>query len=193
VAASHLPGDSPAKPSITKVLDLMGRVFEEGRNAVRGLRSTAAVPDDLERAFSGVADELTLGADIEYRVMVEGRDRPLKPLVRDEIYRIGREAVVNAFRHSEASRVELALEYGSPGLRVLVRDNGRGIDTDVLKSGRDGHWGLAGMRERADRIGAAFRVWSSVGTGTEVELSVPARVAFASEKRRDRTAVLRVL
>jgi signal transduction histidine kinase len=135
-----------------------------------------------------MSEELDVGNDIEYRVVVEGRDRPLQPIIRDEIYRIGREAVVNAFRHSDASRVELALEYGSRGLRVLVRDNGRGIDSEVLRSGSDGHWGLAGMRERADRIGAGFRVWSGAGSGTEIELSVPARVAFATEKRRDGTS-----
>jgi signal transduction histidine kinase len=188
VAADRLPADSPAKSSLKKVQDLMTRVIEEGRNAVRGLRSTTAATDDLPRAFSGMSDELNVGSDMEYRVVVEGRDRPLQPLIRDEIYRIGREAVVNAFRHSAASRVELALEYGARGVRVLVRDNGRGIDDQVLRSGTDGHWGLAGMRERADRIGADFRVLSSAGSGTEVELSVPARVAFAAEKKRDGTA-----
>jgi signal transduction histidine kinase/ligand-binding sensor domain-containing protein len=187
VAADRLPTDSPARTSLKKVQDLMTRVIEEGRNAVRGLRSPSIASDDLQRAFSGVSDELNASNEIEYRVVVEGRDRPLQPIIRDEIYRIGREAVVNAFRHSEASRVELALEYGSRGLRVLVRDNGRGIDGEVLRSGADGHWGLAGMRERADRIGAGFKVWSSAGSGTEVELSVPARVAFATGKRRDRT------
>lgn len=187
VAAGRLPADSPAKSSLTKVQDLMTRVIEEGRNAVRGLRSTGGVTDDLARAFSGMSDELNIGNDVEYRVVVEGRDRPLQPLIRDEIYRIGREAVVNAFRHSDASRVELALDYGSRELRLLVRDNGRGIDGDVLRSGTDGHWGLAGMRERADRIGAGFRVLSGAGSGTEVELSVPAQVAFATEKRRDGT------
>jgi signal transduction histidine kinase/ligand-binding sensor domain-containing protein len=187
VAVDRLPTDSPAKPSLKKVQELMSRVIEEGRNAVRGLRSPVSAPDDLQRAFSGMSEELDVGNDIEYRVVVEGRDRPLQPIIRDEIYRIGREAVVNAFRHSEASRVELALEYGSRGLRVLVRDNGRGIDREVLRSGSDGHWGLVGMRERADRIGAGFRVWSSAGSGTEIELSVPARVAFATEKRRDGT------
>ena len=133
VAAGRLPADSPAKSSLTKVQDLMTRVIEEGRNAVRGLRSTGGVTDDLARAFSGMSDELNIGNDVEYRVVVEGRDRPLQPLIRDEIYRIGREAVVNAFRHSDASRVELALDYGSRELRLLVRDNGRGIDGDVLR------------------------------------------------------------
>ncbi len=188
VAADQLPPDSPAKSSLKRVQELMTRVIDEGRNAVRGLRSTGGDADDLPRAFSGMSDELNAGNNIEYRVVVEGRDRPLQPLIRDEVYRIGREAVVNAFRHSDASRVELALEYGSRGLRMLVRDNGRGIDGEVLRSGTDGHWGLAGMRERADRIGAGFRVLSSAGSGTEVELSVPARVAFATEKRRDGTA-----
>jgi len=188
VAASRLPADSPAKPALQKVQELMTRVIEEGRDAVRGLRSTGGEADDLPRAFSGISDEINVGTDIEYHVTVEGRNRPLQPLIRDEVYRIGREAVVNAFRHSNASRVELAVEYATRGLRVLVRDNGRGINGEVLKSGTDGHWGLAGMRERADRIGADFKVLSTVGSGTEVELSVPARVAFATEKKRDRTA-----
>ena len=187
VVADRLPPDSPAKPSLKKVQDLMTRVIDEGRNAVRGLRSRASASDDLQRAFSGMSDELAVGNGIDYRVLVEGRGRPLQPFIRDEIYRIGREAVVNAFRHSEASRVELALEYGARELRMLVRDNGRGIASEVLRSGVDGHWGLAGMRERADRIGAGLKVWSRAGEGTEVELSVPARVAFATEKKRDGT------
>jgi signal transduction histidine kinase/ligand-binding sensor domain-containing protein len=188
VAADRLPTDSPAKPSLKNVQDLMTRVIEEGRNAVRGLRSSSAAPDNLQQAFSGMSAELNIGGDVVYSVVVEGRDRPLQPIIRDEIYKIGREAVANAFRHSAASRVELALEYGSRELRLLVRDNGSGIDSEVLRSGTDGHWGLAGMRERAERIGAAFKVWSSAGSGTEVELSVPARVAFATGKRRDRTS-----
>jgi ligand-binding sensor domain-containing protein/anti-sigma regulatory factor (Ser/Thr protein kinase) len=188
VAADRLPTDSPTTPSLRKVQDLMTRVIEEGRNAVRGLRSTGTGSDDLQRAFSGLSDELDLGNGIEYRVTVEGRDRPLQPFIRDEIYRIGREAVVNAFRHSGANRIEMALEYGMREFRVLVRDNGRGIENEVLRSGSDGHWGLPGMRERADRIGAGFKVMSSVGSGTEVELSVPARVAFARRKSRDRPA-----
>jgi signal transduction histidine kinase len=183
VAADRLPTDSPAKSSLTKVLDLMGRVIEEGRNAVRGLRSSSTASHDLKRAFSGISDELGVDGPIDYRVIVEGRDRPLKPIIRDEVYRIGREAVVNAFRHSEAGSIEIVLEYASSGLRVIVRDNGQGIDAQVLRSGSDGHWGLAGMRERAGRIGARFRMWSRPGAGTEMELWVPARAAFTREKK----------
>ena len=99
-------------------------------------------------------------------------------MLRDEVYRIGREALVNAFRHSRAKSIEIELEYAASRLRVLVRDNGCGIDPQTLQSGREGHWGLPGMRERAERIGAKLHVWSSPAAGTEVELFVPSHVAF---------------
>jgi signal transduction histidine kinase len=102
------------------------------------------------------------------------------PMIRDDVYRIGREALVNAFRHSGATRIEVGVETARHRLRVLVRDDGRGIDAEVLRAGRDGHWGLPGMRERSERIGGRLRVWSRPGRGTEVELSVPGRVAFRS-------------
>jgi len=102
----------------------------------------------------------------------------LHPVIRDEVYRIGREALANAFRHSRASGIEVELEYAEKQLRVLVRDNGCGIDPEVLRSGRDGHWGLSGIRERAERIGGRVKVWSRPAGGTEVELSVPSHVAF---------------
>lgn len=178
VAADRLPADSPAKKPLARVQDLMSRVIEEGRNAVRGLRSTSTDADDLEQALAGISQELAIGDEVEYRVIVEGRPRPLKPLIRDEAYRIGREALANAFRHSGAKNIAVELEYASGHLRMLVRDNGRGIDADVLRSGSEGHWGLPGMRERADRVGARFKVWSRAGAGTEVELVVPSAVAF---------------
>jgi len=87
---------------------------------------------------------------------------------------------VNAIRHSGAAKIEVAVECAPHHLRVLVRDDGRGIDADVLSAGRDGHWGLSGMRERAERVGGHLRLWSRPGTGTEVELSVPGHVAFRS-------------
>lgn len=96
----------------------------------------------------------------------------------DELYRIGREALINAFRHAHANKIDMELIYSPNRLRILVRDDGCGIDPDILRQERDGHWGLSGMRERADRIGARFRVMSSASAGTEVELSVPGGVAF---------------
>ena len=118
--------------------------------------------------------------EVGYRVTVEGQPRPLHPLVRDEVYRIGREALVNAFRHSRAGNIEVELHYATDQLRILVRDDGCGIDPQVLDTGREGHWGLSGMRERAERIDAQVKVLSRPAGGTEVELRVPGSVAFRS-------------
>jgi signal transduction histidine kinase len=112
----------------------------------------------------------------------------LKSAIRDDLYFIGREALTNAFQHSGATRVEMEIEYEENHLCILVRDNGCGIDPHVLTVGRDGHWGLSGMRERAERIGARLRVLSRASAGTEIELTIPSRVAFVPEapKRRPR-------
>jgi len=184
VAADRLPADSPAKASLGRVLDLMRQVIDEARNAVRGLRSPDAGSRDLAEAFTGIQQELALGDRVDYRVFVEGQPRPLNPAVRDEVYRIGREALMNAFRHSEAKAIELELEYAAKHVRMLVRDDGLGMEPDVVKSGTDGHWGLSGMRERAERIGARFKVFSRAHAGTEIELLIPAHIAFRKEKDR---------
>jgi signal transduction histidine kinase len=115
---------------------------------------------------------------------VEGEQRPLHPLLRDDIYRIGREAVINAFRHSRAHNIEVELKYTPSQLHVLVRDDGCGIEPQILKSGRDGHWGLSGMRERTEQIGGRFHVYSRPAAGTEVELTVPGHIAFQTDSRQ---------
>jgi len=182
VAKDCLPADSEAKPILTRALELMGEVIVEGRNAVRGLRSSTSVSLDLEQAFARIQQELApAGAnetEVGFRVITEGQQRPLHPLLRDEVYRIGREALINAFRHARAHQIEITLRYSSKQLRLMVRDDGCGIDPNTLQSGREGHWGLSGMRERADRIGARLQVFSSASAGTEVDLAVPGRVAF---------------
>lgn len=185
VANDHLAQDSPAKPLVGRVMQLMGQVIEEGRDAVRGLRSTSGNTDDLETAFTQAGQEFSNEQVKDVRVIVEGTPRKLHPIIRDEAYRIGREALANAFRHSQANKIELELEYSPQHLRILVRDDGAGIDPEVLHSGRDGHWGLAGMRERAENIGARLKVWSRANAGTEVELLIPSQVAFASTKKKE--------
>jgi signal transduction histidine kinase/ligand-binding sensor domain-containing protein len=183
VAAGNVPPDSPARASLDRVLQLMRRVIDEGRNAVSGLRSPTVGIDDLEEAFSRLRQELGVQDSVDYRVIVEGRPRPLHPVIRDEVYRVGREALVNAVRHSGAQTIEIEIGYAAGHVRVLVRDNGSGIDEHVLRSGREGHWGLSGMRERAERIGARLKVWSRPAAGTEIELFVPGHVAFQSGSR----------
>jgi ligand-binding sensor domain-containing protein/signal transduction histidine kinase len=178
VALKQLPTDSQAKPLVGRVLELMEQVIDEGRITLKGLRSTSGNSIDLAQSFSGIQDELSSQERIDYRVTVEGASRPLHPVIRDEIYHIGREALVNAFRHSRADTIEVELEYGSKQLRVLVRDDGCGMDPQVLRTGREGHWGIPGMRERAEEIGARLKLWSRAGAGTEVELSIPGQIAY---------------
>ena len=116
---------------------------------------------------------------------MEGQPRTLSPLLQDEIYRIAREILRNAFQHACASRIEAAIQYDPSLFRLRIRDDGKGIEAAVLQEGaRTGHWGLPGIRERAKRIGAQLKLWSENGAGTEVELAVPASVAYASHVRR---------
>jgi len=178
VAVDQLPESSPVRPRLVRILSLMRQVVDEGRNAIRGLRLSNNGSEDIAVALSNINQELNSGGETLFRVIVEGPSRPVHPIVRDEVYRIGREAVVNAFRHSRAKNISVEVSYLENQLRVLVNDDGCGIDSEVMESGRDGHWGLSGMRERAERIKARLKVRSRVGSGTEVELSVPAAVAF---------------
>jgi ligand-binding sensor domain-containing protein/signal transduction histidine kinase len=180
VANDRLPADSPAKPLVERVLELMRQASEEGRNAIRSLRSTRRESHDLEQALSRIGEEFASEKPVDFRVIVQGWPQSLHPVIRDEAYCIGREAVINAFHHSHASKIEVEVEYAAHRLRILIRDNGRGIDAEVIRTGREGHWGLSGMRERAEMIGARFGVLSRTGTGTEVELSIPGQVAFES-------------
>jgi len=177
VTVDGLASNSPIRPKLNRVAEVIRQVLEEGRNAVRGLRASSSGAVDLAKALSEIHQELHVH-DIGFRVVVEGQPEPLHTMVGDEIYRIAREALVNAFRHSRAKNIELEIEYAADRLRVLIRDDGCGIDPLVLKAGRDGHWGLAGMRERADQIGARLTVWSRAGSGTEVELAVPGNAVF---------------
>ena len=178
VAVDNLPSDSLVKPELDRILQLMEQGIEEGRSTIQGLRSSDPRTLDLVMALSGVQQEFALQSDIDFRVSVTGRQQPLQPAIRHEIYRIGKEALVNAFCHSRAKRVEFELEYAESDLRMRVHDNGYGIDPQVLHSGREGHWGLAGMRERATKIGGLLKISSSATAETEVQLSIPSGLAF---------------
>jgi signal transduction histidine kinase len=170
--------DSPLTPKLDRILQIMRQGIEEGRNAIQGLRSTGCHRSDLVLALSQVWDELEEQPDIDFRVIVIGRQRQLPAEIQHEIYRIGREALVNAFCHAAATRVDLELEYSDHELRMRIRDNGRGIPPQVLEKGRYGHWGLAGMRERATKIGGLLEIQSSATAGTEVTLSIPTSIAI---------------
>jgi signal transduction histidine kinase len=180
VAGERLPPDSPARPLLNRVQEVMERLIGDGRAAVGVLREAGADPGELGVALARAWQEMATEGGPELRVGVGGEPRPLRPDTWEEIYRIGREALVNALRHARARNVEIQLEYDPRGIQVLVRDDGVGIDATVLRSGRAGHFGLAGMRERAERVGARFTVRSAKDAGTEIELWVRGAVAFRS-------------
>jgi len=177
LAEGYLPPDSPAKPLLSRVRDLMGKGIAEGRAALQGLRSTDVPPTTLDQALSDFCDELTPADRARVRITKLGRPKPLDPALLHQIYLITREALLNSLRHSQAKKIEVELEYSPRKLRVVVRDNGAGIDSQLTHSGRKCHWGLTVMRERAANIGAHLRIWSKPKAGTELELSVPLSVA----------------
>jgi signal transduction histidine kinase len=180
VASGRLSENSPATAPLSRAIQLMEQASHEGRNALRGLRTSETDSLNLEQAFSSIRQELAISEEIRFRVIVQGQRQPLQPALRDDVYRIGREALINAFRHSHAKNIEVELNYALNEFRLFVRDDGCGIDPHTVQSGREGHWGLTGMRERAERIGVKLSVWSGASTGTEVVLLAASRIAFQS-------------
>jgi signal transduction histidine kinase len=181
LAVDRSDEEGATRPALQRVLQLLTRVVDDGRAAVRGLR--ADVADDLERALARVPGELAPDGPVAVRVIVEGQPRAWHPVARDEAYRIGREAIANALRHADATRIDVTVSYDARAVRLSVRDDGRGMDETVRLQGRDGHWGLAGMRERAEAVGASIRVLSREGAGTEIELVMPAATALVAATR----------
>jgi len=173
-----------ARKKLEGLLEEGQQAIDEGRDAVRGMRSSTVVQNDLARALAVVGERLAAEQNaqnpVDFRVVVEGESRDLHPILRDEVYRIASEATCNAFRHSGAKRIEIEIFYDKKQLRVRVQDNGKGINPQVLDGGgRAGHYGLTGMRERAKLAGGKLAVRSRLGSGTEVELTIPAMIVYS--------------
>lgn len=185
--SKQIPKDTPAYNALEKTLDHADEVLAEGRDRIQNLRVNPASLSDLPAAFRAVAEETSLGRDATFKIVVEGRVRDLHPLVLEECYCIGREAIINALSHSEGQHVEAEITYDSRQFRLRVRDDGRGIDPEILEAGgRLGHWGLQGMHERAQKIGGQLRFWSRPETGTEIELIVPGATAYHGSSHKSR-------
>jgi signal transduction histidine kinase len=165
-------------------LERTERALAEGRGAIQDLRAEPSVHGDLEHLLTATGQELAGSQDANlcapsFRVTAEGEKRTLSPILQDEVYRIAREVLRNAFQHARAHLIEAEIRYDDHLLCLRIRDDGQGIDPKVQKEGRRaGHWGLPGVRERAQRIGAQLDFWSEAGAGTEVQLTVPAAVAY---------------
>jgi ligand-binding sensor domain-containing protein/signal transduction histidine kinase len=175
------PGD--AAKFLDSAMQVGDQAIGEGRDAVQNLRSSTFEEGDLATVLGALGAELAAGneprATPEYRVVVEGKPRELNPDVRDDIYRITREAVRNAYQHANARHIETEVTFGDTDLSVRVRDDGIGVDSTILAGGqRGGHWGLPGIRERCESIGGRLYVWSERNAGTEVELRIAATIAY---------------
>jgi signal transduction histidine kinase len=191
---SYRLSDQPeTKKELETIVEQARQALTEGRDAVQGLRSSTVLTNEMEQAIRSLGEqldsELSNNQDgpnsPEFRVHVEGASRELVPMVRDEVYRIAGEAVRNARRHAQARRIEVSIQYGDRHFRMLVRDNGKGIDQNILGEGhRAGHHGLQGMQERAKVVEGKLSLWSNPDSGTEIELTVPAAIAYGKATRR---------
>ncbi len=175
----RIPEQEPSRKFFEETLVRAAKVIAEGRDRVQNLRTSSAGLGELSKAFLRVGEEMAQGSEVALRVILEGDSRELQPEVSDEAYWIGREALVNSFSHSGARRIEVEIDYGLGELRLRFRDDGRGIDPRILESGgRPRHWGIPGMRERAEKIGGTLEVSSQPNAGTEIQLSIPAQSAY---------------
>jgi signal transduction histidine kinase/ligand-binding sensor domain-containing protein len=180
-----VPEDLPARAMLEKTLTRAEGVIAEGRERVRTLRSEESTATDLPEALAQVSSSLGLNDSTAIEFLVEGEPRPLRTIVHDEVYSIGREAISNALHHARSTRIEVEITYGPTNLRLRCRDNGRGMSRERLEAGSPtGHWGITGMKERASRIGATLNIWSTPGAGTEVEVNVPASTAYFIDRSR---------
>jgi signal transduction histidine kinase/ligand-binding sensor domain-containing protein len=173
------PPDQSARQLMEQSLDRADKLLAESRDKVKDLRTGAAEIAELTQALAAEGEQLAQQYSAKFHLSVQGTARTLHPIVREEGFLIAREALGNSFRHSGAKNIEAEVTYGDAALHVRVRDDGRGIGTAVLhKGGTPGHFGLLGMRERAKKLGGRLEIWSKPDAGTEIDLRVPADVAY---------------
>jgi signal transduction histidine kinase/ligand-binding sensor domain-containing protein len=191
-AAKRLPSDDKARLGIEAILDQADLVMAEGRSEVMNLRTKPENNTEMEEALSKFGRSLQQDFGIEFRLKVSGDARPLRLFAWQEIHCVGREALFNAYQHAHATLVEVEIHYGRTCFTLSVRDNGIGMDGDVRRNGqREGHWGLAGMKERANTLHGSLELWSRDRKGTEIRLRIPAVHAYDAPKAVSAIARLR--
>jgi signal transduction histidine kinase len=191
-ATRQMPKDDPFRPIFEDALAKSDNVMSEGRDLVLNLRSHLTSNQDLATLLNEWGKEITAASTVSFRVTVTGEARPLQAAAMDELYWLGREALTNAFRHSGAEAIEVDVGYDKAEVTLRIRDNGSGIDSETLKQGRrENHFGLQGMNERARKIGAQLRIWSSPNAGTEIDIRITAILAYETSKTNFRARVAR--
>jgi signal transduction histidine kinase len=176
-AVEQTPVDSASMPTLSRALRLVRQAIDEGRAAIRGVHLVSPAGWSLEQAFSNLLSEMATQQDLQLRIFVCGKPWTLDSAIQEQLFLVGREAVINALRHSRATEIEVEIQYLRDLLRVFVRDNGCGINPEAVQRECDSHWGLSGMRKRAENISARFGIWSRTGAGTEVWVAIPVDVS----------------
>jgi signal transduction histidine kinase len=171
--ANRVPSGEPLRNEMERALDRADEALIEARDRVRDLRAHAGESARLDVALRALAAAYATEHTVPVVVTVKAEVCDLQGPVRDELYGIVREAVHNAIAHAHATRIDVELDVEGGELVLSVRDDGRGIDEVVLRKGREGHWGLRGIRERAITIGAVASIASPLGGGTEVAIRLP--------------------
>jgi signal transduction histidine kinase/ligand-binding sensor domain-containing protein len=168
---------SHMRQAMEKLSAWLGRATEEGRAALNSLRTSTTEVNDLADAFRRALEECRIHSPMEVSLQESGQIQEMHPIVRDEVYRIGYEAIRNACVHSQATQLRVELSYAQD-LSLRICDNGLGIDPDIVHRGKQGHFGLQSMRERTARIMGKFIVESSAGFGTVITLTVPGGIIY---------------
>ena len=180
----NMPAQDPLRKMMDDVLDRADGVLREARQRVRNLRRRTTDENDLADRLTKHGEELSKDHTAAFTLVIVGEPKILESTVQDEAYRIVGEVLTNAFRHASASKIETEITYDSAALRIRVRDDGVGIDKAVVANGHPDHWGLTGMRERARAIRAELNIWSREAAGTEVELVIPASIAYPRDETK---------
>ena len=184
-AETVLSDPHEAKEMLEQALNRADQALAESRKAIQGIRSVASaggdLADSLNAMMNSLAEEFCGGKTppLATSAVTEGQPRTVNSWVAEEVCRIAREALLNSLSHARGQRIEAEVAYSDRFLRLRFRDDGIGIDSEILKNrGRKGHWGMTGMYERAKNVHARLSIWSKPGAGTEVELTIPAYIAY---------------
>ena len=162
-----------ARQHLNLALSMVRHSLVEARRSVMNLRSAALDSCDLAGALAETARQMMGHRSVDVNVQTSGPPRMLSPKVEDNFLRVGQEAVTNSLKHSQATRIQILLDYQPKSVRLSVQDNGRGFEPNGLMAANGGHFGLVGMRERAYLMGGRIEICGVEGRGTTVNLFVP--------------------
>jgi signal transduction histidine kinase len=188
-ARDHFDNPHLTVGTLDRLSECLERAIAEGHDALEALRSSAGESDSLTAALRRAAEDCSFECELEFRVSTHRMDRELHPIARDEVYRIGYEAIRNACMHSGGTELLVEVRYIKRSFRLEIHDNGRGIDGRLLQSGKIGHFGLMGMQERALSLGGTLNITSEPDHGTTISLRVPASAVYLNRPWRPRLRI----